>query len=75
MADNTRQIRSPSYRLPVGNLRKPIEIQLNAVNLFDSDYISTIGTNGFVNRDPNGTFQALMAGAPQTFFVTLKAGL
>jgi iron complex outermembrane receptor protein len=65
---------SIGYRLPVG-LRKPVEIQLNAVNLFDSQYISTIGTAGFVNRDPNGAFQTLMVGAPQTFFVTLKAGL
>ena len=43
-----------------------------ATNLFDKKYVSTIGTNGFANSDPNGTYQTLLAGAPQQFFVTLK---
>jgi iron complex outermembrane recepter protein len=58
------------YRLDVG-ARSPIEVQLNAVNLFDKRYISTIGSNGFGNRGDNQTF---LAGAPAQFFVTLRAG-
>ncbi|NYT42595.1 TonB-dependent receptor [Sphingomonas sp. R-74633] len=48
-----------------------LEIQANATNLFDKKYIATIGTNGFGNAGDN---QTLMVGAPQQFFVTLKAG-
>ncbi len=48
-----------------------LEIQGNATNLFDKRYVSTIGTNGFGNSGDN---QTLMVGAPQQFFVTLKAG-
>jgi iron complex outermembrane receptor protein len=58
------------YKLDIG-MRKPIEIQLNATNLFDLKYVSTIGSNGFGNSGDN---QTLLAGAPQQFFVTLKAG-
>ena len=45
------------------------EIQFNATNLFDERYVSTIGSNGFVNR---GDTQTLLAGAPQQFFATFK---
>ena len=48
-----------------------IEVQLNASNLFDKKYISTIGSGGFGN---SGDAQTLLIGAPQQFFVTLKAG-
>ncbi|MFM5915758.1 MAG: TonB-dependent receptor [Chakrabartia godavariana] len=58
------------YRLDIGQ-RTPLEIQLNATNLFDKAYVSTIGSNGFGNRGDN---QTLLAGAPRQFFVTLKAG-
>ena len=52
-------------------LNEKISIQANATNLFDKKYVSTIGTNGFAN---SGDAQTLLAGAPQQFFVTLKAG-
>lgn len=58
------------YKFDIG-MRKPIELQLNATNLFDLKYVSTIGSNGFGNSGDN---QTLLAGAPQQFFVTLKAG-
>jgi iron complex outermembrane recepter protein len=58
------------YRLDLG-LRKPVEIQVNATNLFDKKYVATIGSNGFGNRGDN---QTLLAGSPQQFFVTLKGG-
>ncbi len=48
-----------------------IELQVNATNLFDEDYVGTIGSNGFGNRGDN---QTLLAGAPQQFFATLKVG-
>jgi iron complex outermembrane receptor protein len=52
-------------------MRAPVELQLNAVNLLDKQYVSTIGSNGFGNSGDN---QTLLAGSPQQFFVTLKAG-
>jgi iron complex outermembrane receptor protein len=58
------------YRLDAG-LRAPLELQLNATNLFGKDYVSTIGSNGFGNSGDN---QTLLAGSPRQIFVTLKAG-
>lgn len=58
------------YRFDIG-ARGPVEIQLNATNLFDKRYVATIGSNGFGNSGDN---QTLLAGAPQQFFVTLRAG-
>jgi iron complex outermembrane receptor protein len=49
------------------------EIQGNIANLFDKKYVSSIGTNGFANSDPTGTFATLMAGSPFQAFVTLRA--
>jgi len=57
------------YKFDLGG--RQLELQANATNLFDKKYISTIGTNGFGNSGDNMT---LMVGAPQQFFVTLKAG-
>ncbi|PTQ12841.1 TonB-dependent receptor [Sphingomonas oleivorans] len=45
-------------------------IQASATNLFDKEYVATIGSNGFANRRDS---QTLLAGAPQQFFVTLKS--
>ncbi len=59
------------YRFSLGFLRKA-EIQLNATNLFDKGYISTIGTNGFGNIGDN---QTLLNGAPRQIMATLKVGL
>lgn len=56
------------YRFEGGFLDK-WEIQANATNLFDKQYVSTIGSNGFQN---SGDGQTLLSGAPQQFFVTLK---
>ncbi len=58
------------YRFDIGG-RSPLEVQLNATNLFDKKYVSTIGSNGFGNSGDN---QTLLAAAPRQFFVTLKAG-
>ena len=48
-----------------------IELQLNATNLFDKKYVSTIGSGGFGN---SGDRQTLLVGAPQQVFATIKAG-
>lgn len=58
------------YRLDIGQLQ-PIELQVNAVNLFDKRYVSTIGSNGFGFSGDN---QTLLPAAPRQVFVTLKAG-
>jgi iron complex outermembrane recepter protein len=58
------------YRFNLGLVKKA-EIQLNVTNLFDKDYISTIGTNGFGNLGDN---QTLLNGAPRQVFATLKVG-
>ena len=58
------------YRFDAG-LRSPIEIQLNATNLFDKKYVATIGSNGFGNSGDN---QTLLAGSPMQIFGTLKVG-
>ena len=58
------------YRFDAG-LRKPVEIQLNATNLFDRNYVATIGSNGFGSRGDN---QTLLAGAPQQIFASVKVG-
>lgn len=47
------------------------EVQLNASNLFDEQYIGTINSAGTGNR---GDRQTLLVAAPQQFFATLKAG-
>jgi iron complex outermembrane receptor protein len=48
-----------------------IEVQVNATNLFDTQYLGTINSGGTGN---SGDRQTLLVGAPQQFFVTLKAG-
>jgi iron complex outermembrane receptor protein len=58
------------YRFEAG-MRKPIELQINATNLFNKDYVATIGSNGFGNSGDN---QTLLAGAPRQIFATLKVG-
>lgn len=60
------------YRFGLSDAQdKQFEIQLNASNLFDKDYIGTINSAGTGN---SGDRQTLLVGAPQQFFVTLKAG-
>jgi iron complex outermembrane recepter protein len=46
-----------------------LAIEGTVTNLFDEEYIGTIGSNGFGFSGDN---QTLLAGAPQQFFVTLR---
>ena len=48
-------------------------IQLDATNVTDKQYYSTIDSNGFAETDPNGTWQSLLLGAPRQFFLSAKA--
>ncbi len=57
------------YRFGGNPLLDGLEVQLNATNLFNEEYIGTLGTNGFVN---SGDSQTLITGAPQQLFVTLR---
>ncbi len=58
------------YRFAFGPVKKA-EFQLNVTNLFDLDYVSTIGSNGFGNSGDN---QTLLAGSPRQILGTLKIG-
>jgi iron complex outermembrane receptor protein len=47
-------------------------IQLAVTNLTDKKYFSTIGSNGFVESDPQGAYATMLEGAPRQVFVTLS---
>ncbi|MBB2200577.1 TonB-dependent receptor [Gluconacetobacter tumulisoli] len=49
-----------------------VDMQLNVTNLFNKQYVATVGSTGFVATDPGGTYQTLQAGAPQMVFFTLS---
>jgi iron complex outermembrane receptor protein len=61
------------YRLTALGFMRDLTLQASVTNATDELYISTVGSNGFVNADPNGTTQTLLVGAPRQYFVTLKA--
>lgn len=52
-----------------GALLNGTEVQFNATNIFDEDYVSTLGSNGFGN---SGDAQTLLPGAPRQVFVTVR---
>ena len=64
---------SAGYRFASFGLVKQSSLQFNVTNLTDRKYISTLGSNGFVNSDPTGTAQTLLPGAPREFTVTFAA--
>jgi len=66
---------SAGYKLPAGGMVKELSLQLNVTNLFDKQYFSTIGSNGFQATDPTGSFATLQAGAPRQFFVSINGKL
>ena len=61
------------YRLTAVGFLRDLTLQASVTNASDELYISTVGSNGFVNADPSGTTQTLLVGAPRQYFVTLKA--
>ncbi len=64
---------SAGYRFKDLGFVNELTLQAAVTNLTDKDFISTIGSNGFVNSDLAGTSQTLLRGAPRQFFVSLKA--
>ncbi|SDY70867.1 iron complex outermembrane recepter protein [Lysobacter sp. yr284] len=52
---------------------KSLRVGLNVYNLLDKTYIATLGSNGFRDYDPQGTFQTLLTGAPRQWFVSMDA--
>ncbi len=60
------------YRFSGTPLLEGLEVQANITNLFDEDYISTIGSGGLVKADPAGTAQTILPAPPRQFFVSLK---
>lgn len=64
---------SVGYRVTTLEFLKDLTIQASVTNATDELYISTVGSNGFVNSDPSGTTQTLLVGAPAQYFVSVKA--
>lgn len=63
---------SAGYQYKNTNHFKNIRLQLNIDNLFDKRYFSSIGTNGFVSRDPTGLNYTLQQGNSRQFFFSLS---
>ncbi|WP_374470915.1 TonB-dependent receptor [Phenylobacterium sp.] len=57
------------YRFAGSPWLEGLEAQLNVTNLFDKEYVSTLGSNGFPLR---GDSQTLLVGAPRQVFATLR---
>jgi iron complex outermembrane receptor protein len=49
-----------------------VELSLNVSNLLNRRYIASIGTSGFVNSDPTGTYTTLQPAAPRQIFGTVR---
>jgi iron complex outermembrane receptor protein len=64
---------SIGYRFAKVAFLEELTVQGSVTNATDELYISTVGSNGFTNADPTGTSQTLLRGAPQQFFVSIKA--
>jgi iron complex outermembrane recepter protein len=61
------------YRFRGLGMFEELSIQLDATNVTDKQYFSTIDSNGFTETDPNGTWQSLLLGAPRQFFLSARA--
>ena len=66
---------SGGYRTKTLGFVSEGSVQVGVSNLFDKQYISTIGSNGFSNSDPTGTAQTLLTGAPRQLYITFSAKL
>jgi len=60
------------YRFAEDSWGKGLEIQANITNLTDKDYISTIGSGGFVNSDPSGEAMTVLPAPPRQFYLSVK---
>lgn len=60
------------YRFAEDSWGKGFEIQANVTNLTDKDYISTIGSGGFVNSDAKGEAMTVLPAPPRQFYLSIK---
>jgi len=60
------------YRFADDSWGKGLEIQANVTNLTDKDYISTIGSGGFVNNDAAGAAMTVLPAAPRQMYLSIK---
>lgn len=60
---------SVGYRFDGEGWTKGLEIQVNATNLLDKNFVSTVGSNGFGYSGDN---QTLLPGAPRQVFATIR---
>jgi iron complex outermembrane receptor protein len=63
---------SAGYKMKSVGFFKDASIQLNVTNLLNKQYFSTVGTNGFSNSDPTGSFATLLSGAPRQVFLSFN---
>ena len=63
---------SSGYKLKSVGMFKELQLQLNVTNVFNKQYFSTIGSNGYQATDPTGTAQTLLTGAPRQAFLSLS---
>ena len=63
---------SAGYKFNNVAMLKDLSVQVHVNNLFDKQYMATIGSNGFTNSDPSGSFATLLNGAPRQVFITLN---
>jgi iron complex outermembrane receptor protein len=49
-----------------------LEFQVNVTNLFDKNYIATLGQNGLTFSDPGGVLQSMLVGAPRQIFGSIR---
>ena len=73
VAGATRWDLSAGLKGPGTGFVKAWRAQLSVQNLFDKESVASIGTNGFVTSDPNGTAQTLLLAAPRTAAITVAA--
>ncbi len=64
---------SAGYRLTGTKARPGAELLVNVVNLFDHRYYASLGTSGFRNSDPDGTYTTLQVAPPRQAFATIRA--
>ena len=60
------------YKFTGVGLMDGTEILVNVTNLLEKKYFTTLGTNGFVDSDPQGTYETLQEGAPRQIFATVR---
>lgn len=69
--DRTVVDASIGIKIPAEGMLSGFAIEASVTNLFDTDYVSTVGSGGFGN---SGDRQTLLPGAPRQVFVTLRKG-